>query len=339
MEGRKMGTLIILEKERKSYLAITIILFLLVLSAGCTCFSIPVMERERSLDETVIYGKGKDKILLIDVSGVISSKERGGMLPFQKESSIVSRVHEELRKAANDERIKALIIKINSPGGMVTASDIINREINKFKEEKRMPVIACIVDLAASGGYYIAVSADTIMAHPTSVTGSIGAIALKFNAQGLMEKIGIENETITAGDKKDFLSPLRPMTKEEREIIQTMLNDLHERFMNVVANGRKDLNLEQVRMLADGRIFVAEKALEEKLIDEIGYLDDAIDLAKKRAGIDEAKVIVYHRPYSYKNNIYSRMMNSDFKNINLVNLDLGGLIDDMGLGFMYLWLP
>lgn len=334
-----MGTLIILEKERKSYLAITIILFLLVLSAGCTCFSIPVMERERSLDETVISGKGKDKILLIDVSGVISSKERGGMLPFQKESSIVSRVHEELRKAANDERIKALIIKINSPGGMVTASDIINREINKFKEEKRMPVIACIVDLAASGGYYIAVSADTIMAHPTSVTGSIGAIALKFNAQGLMEKIGIENETITAGDKKDFLSPLRPMTKEEREIIQTMLNDLHERFMNVVANGRKDLNLEQVRMLADGRIFVAEKALEEKLIDEIGYLDDAIDLAKKRAGIDEAKVIVYHRPYSYKNNIYSRMMNSDFKNINLVNLDLGGLIDDMGLGFMYLWLP
>ena len=324
---------------QKSYLAITIILFLLVLSAGCTCFSIPVMERERSLDETVVSGEGKDKILLMDVSGVISSKEKRGMLPFQKEVSIVSRVREELKKAANDERIKGLVIKINSPGGMVTASDIINREINKFKEEKRMPVIACIVDLAASGGYYIAVSADTIMAHPTSVTGSIGAIALKFNAQGLMEKIGIENETITAGDKKDFLSPLRPMTKEERHIIQEMLNNLHERFMNVVAKGRKDLSLEQVRMLADGRVFVAEKALEEKLIDEIGYLDDAIDLVKKRAGIDKAKVIVYHRPYSYENNIYSRMMNSDFKNINLVNLDLGGLINDMGLGFMYLWLP
>jgi len=324
---------------QKSYLAITIILFLLVLSAGCTCFSIPVMERERSLDETVVSGEGKDKILLMDVSGVISSKEKRGMLPFQKEVSIVSRVREELKKAANDERIKGLVIKINSPGGMVTASDIINREINKFKEEKRMPVIACIVDLAASGGYYVAVSADTIMAHPTSVTGSIGAIALKFNAQGLMEKIGIENETITAGDKKDFLSPLRPMTKEEREIIQEMLNNLHERFMNVVAKGRKDLSLEQVRMLADGRVFVAEKALEEKLIDEIGYLDDAIDLVKKRAGIDKAKVIVYHRPYSYENNIYSRMMNSDFKNINLVNVDLGGLINDMELGFMYLWLP
>ena len=324
---------------QKSYLAITIILFLLVLSAGCTCFSIPVMERERSLGETVVSGEGKDKILLIDISGVISTKERGGMLPFQKESSIVSRVREELKKAAKDKRIKGLIIRINSPGGTATASDIIYREINRFKEEKRIPVIACIMELAASGGYYVAVSADTIIAHPTSVTGSIGVIALKLNIKGLMEKIGIENETLTAGDKKDFLSPLRPMTKEEREIIQNMLNDLHERFMNIVAKGRRDLNMEQVRVLADGRIFIAEKALEKKLVDEIGYLDDAIELVKKRAGIDEAKVIVYNRPYSYKNNIYSRMMNSDFKNINMVNVDLGGLVSDMGLRFMYLWLP
>ncbi len=334
-----MGTLIILEKERKSYLAITIILFLLVLSAGCTCFSIPVMERERSLGETVVSGEGKDKILIIDISGVISTKERGGMLPFQKESSIVSRVREELKKAARDKRIKGLIIRINSPGGTATASDIIYREINKFKEEKRMPVIACIMELAASGGYYVAVSADTIIAHPTSITGSIGVIALKFNAEGLMDKIGIKNETITAGDKKDFLSPLRPMTKEEREIIQNILNDLHARFMNIVAKGRKELSVEQVRGLADGRVFTAEQAVQDKLIDEIGYMDDAIDLAKKRAGIDEAKVIVYHRPYSYKNNIYSRMKNSDFKNINLVNVDLGGLLDNMELGFMYLWLP
>jgi len=232
-----------------------------------------------------------------------------------------------------------LIIRINSPGGTATASDIIYREINRFKEEKRIPVIACIMELAASGGYYVAVSADTIIAHPTSVTGSIGVIALKLNIKGLMEKIGIENETLTAGDKKDFLSPLRPMTKEEREIIQNMLNDLHERFMNIVAKGRRDLNMEQVRVLADGRIFIAEKALEKKLVDEIGYLDDAIELVKKRAGIDEAKVIVYNRPYSYKNNIYSRMMNSDFKNINMVNVDLGGLVSDMGLRFMYLWLP
>ena len=232
-----------------------------------------------------------------------------------------------------------LDLMINSPGGTVTSSDIIYREISKFKEDKKLPVIACIMELAASGGYYVALSADTIIAHPTSVTGSIGVIALKFNAKGLMEKIGIEDETIKAGDKKDFLSPLRPMTKEEREILQNMLDDFHERFMDIVAEGRKELAMDQIRVLADGRVYSAKQAFEVKLIDGIGYLDDVIELVKKRAGIDKARVIIYHRPYSYKNNIYSRMTGSDFKNINLVNLDLGSLLDDMGLRFMYLWLP
>ena len=118
-----------------------------------------------------------------------------------------------------------------------------------------------------------------------------------------------------------------------------MLDDFHGKFMDVVAEGRKELTREQIKVLADGRIYSAEQALKEKLIDGIGYLDDVIELVKKKAGVDKAKVIIYHRPYSYKNNIYSRMPNSDFKNINLVNLDLGGLLDDMGLRFMYLWLP
>jgi protease-4 len=164
-------------------------------------------------------------------------------------------------------------------------------------------------------------------------------IALKFNAKGLMEKIGIEDETIKAGDKKDLWSPFRPSTEEEREIMQNMLDDFHGKFMDIVAEGRKELTRERIKVLADGRIYSAEQALKEKLIDGIGYLDDVIELVKEKAGVDKAKVIVYHRPYSYKNNIYSRMSNSDFKNINLVNLDLGGLLDDMGLRFMYLWLP
>lgn len=331
-----MRTLFFFEWKR-SYFAMAIMLFFL--SAGCTCFSVPLIEKERAFDETVVSGEGKNKILLMDISGVLSTKEKGGLLPFQKEASIVSRVREELKKAAEDKRIKGLIIRINSPGGTVTSSDIIYREISKFKEDKKLPVIACIMELAASGGYYVALSADTIIAHPTSVTGSIGVIALKFNAKGLMEKIGIEDETIKAGDKKDFLSPLRPMTKEEREILQDMLDDFHERFMDIVAEGRKELAMDQIRVLADGRVYSAKQAFEVKLIDGIGYLDDVIELVKKRAGIDKARVIIYHRPYSYKNNIYSRMTGSDFKNINLVNLDLGSLFDDMGLRFMYLWLP
>jgi len=326
-------------KKRIFYPTITITLFLTLFSVGCACFSISLIEKTKALDETVISGKGRDKILLMDISGVLSNKGKQSFLPFQKELSIVSRIREELKKAAKDKRIKGLVMRINSPGGMVTASDIIYREIVEFKKERKIPVVACIMDLAASGGYYVALSADTIIAHPTSVTGSIGVIALKFNAKGLMEKIGIEDETIKAGDKKDLWSPFRPNTEEEREILQNLLNSFHKRFIKVVAKGRKELSMEQIKMLADGRVFSAKQAVDQKLIDKIGYLDDAIELVKRKAGIDKAKVIVYHRSYSYKNNIYSRMMDYDFKNINLVHIDLCRLLDDMKLKFMYLWLP
>ena len=333
-----MGTTVLV-KVKGSYLGKTLALLIALVCAGCTCFSIPLVDRARSLDETVVAGKGKDKIVLIDISGVLSSKEKKGLLALQQEASIVARVREELQKAAQDKRVKGLILRINTPGGTVTSSDIIYREIKRFKDKMHVPVVACMMEVATSGGYYVALSADTIVAHPTSVTGSIGVIALKFNAQGLMEKIGIVDETIMAGDKKDLFSPFRPITEEERVIVQNMLNDFHQRFMNIVAEGRSGLARDQIKKVADGRVFTAEQALEEKLIDEIGYLDDVIEIVKKKAGIADAKVIMYHRPYSYKNNIYSQMMPSDLTTINLLNIDLQWLMDDTGLRFMYLWFP
>jgi protease-4 len=330
---------IVLVAVKGSYLGNTLVLLIALFCAGCTCFSIPLVDRERSLDETVVAGKGKDKIVLIDISGVLSSKEKKGLLALQHEASIVARVREELKKAAQDKQVKGLILRINTPGGTVTSSDIIYREIKRFKDEMHVPVVACMMEVATSGGYYVALSADTIVAHPTSVTGSIGVIALKFNAKGLMEKIGIEDETIMAGDKKDLFSPFRPITEEEKVIVKNMLNDFHQRFMNVVAEGRRGLDREEIKKVADGRVFTAGQALEEKLIDEIGYLDDVIAVVKKKADIADAKVIMYHRPYSYKNNIYSRMMTSDLTTINLLNIDLQWLLDDTGLRFMYLWFP
>ena len=330
---------IVLGMVRKSYRGTALVLLIALVCAGCTCFSIPLVDRERSLEETVVAGKGKDKIVLIDISGVLSSKEKKGLLAFQQEASIVARVREELQKAARDKQVKGLILRINTPGGTVTSSDIIYRDIKRFKDEMQVPVVACMMEVATSGGYYVALAADTIVAHPTSVTGSIGVIALKFNAKGLMEKIGIEDETIMAGDKKDLFSPFRPLTEEERVIVQNMLNDFHQRFMNTVAEGRRGLDREQIKKVADGRVFTADQALEEKLIDEIGYLDDVIALVKKQADIADAKVIMYHRPYSYKNNIYSRMMTADLTTINLLNIDLQWLMDDTGLRFMYLWFP
>lgn len=306
---------------------------------GCTCFSIPLMQREGKLGETVVSGKGRDKILLLDISGVISSKERRRGL-FQERTSMVAQVREELEKASQDTRVKGVILRLNTPGGTVTASDIIFQEIMRFKRERAIPVVACMMEMATSGGYYVSIAADTIVAHPTSVTGSLGAIAVKFNAQGLMEKIGVEDETVTAGDKKDLFAPWRPLTEEERAIIQSMLNDFYQRFIALIAESRKTLSLEQVKTLADGRVYTADQALKNGLVDEIGYLDDVIEMVKKKAGLDRAKVVMYHRPYSYKSNIYSQLAGSDFKNINLVNLDLSWLADGAGgLRFMYMWLP
>lgn len=311
----------------------------LLFICGCTCFSIPLMERDRELDETVVSGKGRDKILLLDISGTISSREKRGAISFRSEDSIVSRVREELTRAAEDARIKGLIVRINSPGGTVTASDIIYTEIKRFKEEKKVPVVAAITELAASGGYYVAVAADTILAHPTSVTGSIGVIAVKFNAQGLMEKIGVVDETFTAGDKKDLFSPMRPSTAEEREIIQTMLNSFHQRFKELVLKGRPSLIAADIDRLADGRVYTADQALANKLVDEIGYLDDAVAVVKKGAGIKDARVVMYHRPWGYKNNLYSQLLRPEVENVNLINLDLSWLLGEAGLHFMYLWAP
>jgi len=311
----------------------------LLFICGCTCFSIPLMERDRELDETVVSGKGRDKILLMDISGTISSREKRGAISFRSEDSIVSRVREELTRSAKDSRIKGLIVRINSPGGTVTASDIIYTEIKRFKEEKKVPVVAAITELAASGGYYVAVAADTIVAHPTSVTGSIGVIAVKFNAQGLMEKIGVVDETFTAGDKKDLFSPMRPVTDEERDIIQGMLNSFHKRFKDLVLKGRPSLTAADIDRLADGRVYTADQALATKLVDEIGYLDDAIAVVKKGAGIKDARVIMYHRPWGYKNNIYSQLLGPEVENVNLINLDLSWLLGEAGLHFMYLWAP
>jgi protease-4 len=300
---------------------------------GCAFISIPLSSRTLPLEEKVLEGEGRDKILLIDISGIITSEKKRSFADLDSGPDMVARVKEELTQAAEDDRIKAIILKINSPGGTVTASDIIYKEILKFKEKNKIYVTASLMDIAASGGYYIACAADTIVAHPTAVTGSIGVIAMKFNVKGLMDKLGVQDDTIKAGDMKDSLSPFRPMTDEERQIIQDIIDSLHQQFMEAVVQGRKDLSLDEVKPLADGRVFTARQALEAELIDDIGYLDDAIDITKKETDLKEARIITYYRPSSYKNNIYSQTSFSIF------NFGDNDFLAYLPVRFMYLWNP
>jgi protease-4 len=193
--------------------------------------------------------------------------------------------------------------------------------------------------LAASGGYYVAMAADQVIAHPTTVTGSIGVIAVKFNVQELFNKVGVGQETIKAGDKKDLLSPFRPSTPEEKKILQELIDQMYGRFLEVVAAGRKDLDRAAVTKLADGRIYTAQQALENKLVDRIGYLDDAIEGVKSSLRLSKASIVVYYRPGSYKSTIYSELNEGGSPVFNLIAIDGENLLSSQGVRFLYLWMP
>ncbi|MCP9438324.1 MAG: signal peptide peptidase SppA [Nitrospira sp.] len=302
--------------------------------SGCS-FNFTLFPGQGPLKETTVSGSGSAKVLLIDISGLISSQEKEGLLPAP---SPVARVKEQLTKAAQDDNVKAVVLRINTPGGTVTASDIIYHEIKSFKTSKKVPIVASIMDLGTSGGYYVASAADAVLAHPSSVTGSIGVIMLTINARGLMEKVGLEATAVTSGPRKDMGSPFRVMTPEERTIFQGLIDSFYQRFLSVVQEGRPHLPMDRIKQLADGRVYAGDQAKAAGLVDEIGYLEDAIELAKKKANLTEARVITYQRPGEYVNNVYSRLL-APGPLAAVGDLDLLTFLRGGAPQFMYLWMP
>ncbi len=301
------------------------------------CVSIPA-PGVKPLIEKAVGGTGADKVLLIDISGLISDKEERGVLGFQTAPRLTARIREELDKASEDKRVKAVVLRIKTPGGEVTTSDIVHHEIKRFKEKSEVTVVAELMGIATSGGYYIASAADEIIAHPTTVTGAIGVVAYRINATGLMEKIGLTDETIKSGEKKDMGSPIRPMADEERELLQAIIDSMFERFLDAVKEGRPGMDEAALKEVSDGRVYTAEQALKLGLIDRIGYMEDAIERAKERAGIEEARVVAYARPGDYRSNIYSSSKLAAPSTVNLINID-ADFLKGPGMRFMYLWMP
>ncbi|PYM05101.1 MAG: signal peptide peptidase SppA [Candidatus Rokuibacteriota bacterium] len=308
--------------------------------AGCSVISIDLTPRIRPLQEQTVEGQGYAKILLMDLSGFLDEEGASPAVAIGAQPPRVPtlvRIREELKKAAADDRVRALVLRINSPGGTVTASDIISREIEGFKANKRVPVVAVMMDVAASGGYYVALGADTIIAHPTTVTGSIGVIMITVNAQGLLEKIGVSASAIKSGPRKDMGSPFRHLTDEERAIFQSVIDELQNRFVAKVAE-RRNLPIAKARQIADGRIYTAEQAAQNGLIDQIGYVDDAIRAAKRAAGVGEAQVIVYHRPREYRATYYARA-DASAPRLDTALTQFALLLGGTGPRFLYLWWP
>jgi protease-4 len=227
-----------------------------------------------------------------------------------------------------------VVLRINSPGGTVTASDILYHEITRFKMRRKIPVVASILDVGASGGYYVALAADRIVAHPTTVTGSIGVLMLTVNASGLLEKIGVSANYVKSGEFKDMGSPFRAIRPEERALFQDLIDRFYGRFVELVARSRK-LDEARVRSIADGRVHTAAEAIQLGLVDQIGYLEDAIDAAKTAAGVTDASIVSYHRPRQYRATIYS----SATEPAPSAGLpDLARLVVS-GPRFLYLWWP
>ena len=196
---------------------------------------------------------------------------------------------DEIKEYTKDKSIKAIVLRIDSPGGAVAPSQEIYEEVKKAVAQKK--VIVSMGSVAASGGYYIAAPATKIIANPGTLTGSIGVIMEIPNIEGLMNKIGIKTEVIKSGRHKDIASAFRTMGKEEREILQGVMDNVHEQFMKAVSEGRK-IKMEEVRKIADGRIFTGEQAKTNGLVDDLGTLEDAIKTAATLAGIKEEPVVV-----------------------------------------------
>ena len=231
-----------------------------------------------------------DKIAIIPLSGTITT----GDSSLLSGSVITPKlVRDYLTKAEEDKAVKAIILRIESPGGEIAPCQEILWEIERVSETKT--IVVSMGGTAASGGYYISTKADKIVALPTTMTGSIGVISQIMNIEGLLEKLGIQIETYKGGKFKDMYRGFREMTQEEKEIMQGMIDEYYELFIEVVAEGR-GLNKEEVRNLATGQIYTGTEAKELGLIDELGDLDTAIDLTAEIAGIEDPIVEYYRKP-------------------------------------------
>lgn len=244
-----------------------------------------------------------NKIAVVPIEGIITSARIDGT-----SFNLVEVVKEQLARAEDDKRVKAVILKVDSPGGEVLASDEIAREIRDFQNTTRKPVVVSMGNLAASGGYYVSAPCRWIVANEMTITGSIGVIMSGLNYRGLMDKVGLQPNVYKSGKFKDMLSGSREPSEvpaEEREMVQSLINEVYGKFTNVVATGRGaayKANGSEGRALAkdwnsfaDGRVLSGEQAYNLGFVDELGNFDNAVDRAKKLAGISEADVVEYQQ--------------------------------------------
>ena len=312
-----------------------LIIVLFISLTGCLSFKMDLKPSEE-LEEIFITGKenAKDKILIIPFHGIILGDDEN----LTRNSITPSKIKEVLDKADKDAQIKAIILDLDTPGGGVTASDMIHNSLKEWKKTKNnIPVIALMKDVAASGGYYISMASDYIVCHPTTITGSIGVISVYVSIEDLLKWAQVEVTVIKSGAMKDAGSPLRKMKPQEREAFQYIIDEMYNRFLGIVAEGRKSLlKPEEIKSLADGRVFTGKQALDNKLIDALGYQADAVNKAKEMAVITEAKVIQYRKPKGVFDTAFQIKASQP---VDITSQLREILLQNNTSKFMYIWVP
>ncbi len=245
-----------------------------------------------SFQEKASYGSGNAKVVRIAVEGVISRSAEAGWFGVAQDP--VGDVLRQIRAAQNDEDVRAIIVEMDSPGGEVTPTDEIHRALRDFRESRDdRRVVVFVRGLAASGGYYIAAAADRIVAEPTAVIGSISVILQSLNWHVLSERVGVTATTIASGRHKDMLNPFKPVNPEHIAVLQRVVDDTHRRFSRIVAEGR-GLGDAEVAEIADGRIFAVSDAMEKKLVDRVGFWEDAVATVSELLD-DGVRIVRYQR--------------------------------------------
>lgn len=261
----------------------------LVLASGLIAAALLVFNADREGPVTASSVLGRDKVAVINVVGVITSSH-----DVSQGSASSRHVIEQLQKYGENDSVKAVVLRIDSPGGTVVASQEIYGAVNRLRRETGKTVVVSMADVAASGGYYIACAADRIFANPGTITGSIGVIMQFPNLEGLFGKVGIRTITIKSGEFKDTGNALREMTERETRLLQELIDDVFSQFVDAVEKGR-EMEEEEVRALADGRIFTGRQAKEFGLIDELGDFEEAVNRAAELAGIEGKPVILQEK--------------------------------------------
>jgi len=288
------------------------------------------------LKEQTLSGSGDGKILLINVDGLISERGRESFL--RTRPSVVEDVAAQLKLARKDKDIKAVLLKVDSPGGTTTASDIVYHELARYKEQTGVKLVTVMMGLAASGGYYVALPSDAIVAHPTTVTGSVGVIFLQPRLAGLLDKIGVGVDVSKSGAQKDMGSPFREQTPEEKKLTEAMVKAQAARFIELVQKHRR-LEPAALTIVSTARVFTAQEAKDLGLIDAVGYMEDAAAKAAELAGLPKnAQVVTYRRRAGADATWYQAGAEAGDLQPSLVHIGLENLLPPAA-GFYSVWTP